>query len=272
MPFLLPLVIFMCAVFVVPMAFVIGTAFVQEGTHQFTLQFFERFFSNELYLRVLYTTLEIAFVSTAVTLLLGYPLAYYLAAQPPRKRIYLSMLLLLPFYTSILVKSFAFSVILGHQGLVNAIIRFFFGEGAGLELLHNRVGVIIGITHDMLPFLVFPILVSLLAQDPALHRAAEIMGAGRLRIFWKVTFPLSLPGLLAGVFLVVIRAMGQYAVPALLGGRQDMMMANLVGFHISQVLDWNMAAAISLVLLGVSAIFLVALGRVRGGDLLGSRS
>jgi ABC-type spermidine/putrescine transport system permease subunit I len=261
----------MAIVFFVPMASVVGISFFQEGTGIFTFQYFVKFFTQPLYLRVLYETIEIGLLTTAITLLIGYPVAYYLAKQPPARRIYISLLLLLPFYTSILVKSFAFSVILGHQGLVNWMLRSAFGDGAELSLLHNRMGVLIGITHDMLPFLVFPIVVSLLAQDPALHRAAEIMGASRLRTFWTVTFPLSLPGLLAGAFLVVIRAMGQYAVPALLGGRQDMMMANLVGFHINQVLDWNMAGAISMVLLAVSGIFLIALGRVRGGDLLGER-
>jgi ABC-type spermidine/putrescine transport system permease subunit I len=272
MIFVLPLVVFMAIVFLIPILSVIGISFIQEGTGTVTSEYFSNFLTKPIYGRVLFQTIEIAFISTAATALIGYPIAYYMAKQPPVRRIYISLLLLLPFYTSILVKSFAFSVILGHQGLVNWVMRALFGEEAVLALLHNRLGVLIGITHDMLPFLVFPVVVSLLAQDPALHRAAEIMGASRLRTFWTVTFPLSLPGLLAGVFLVVIRAMGQYAVPALLGGRQDMMMANLVGFHINQVLDWNMAGAISVVLLAVSGVFLFALARVRGGDLLGARA
>jgi putative spermidine/putrescine transport system permease protein/mannopine transport system permease protein len=268
MPFILPLLVFMIAVFFAPMLLIVGTSLVSGETGAFTLEYYQRFFTGGLYLRVLYNSLEIAVVSTILTLAIGYPLAYFLAKQTPRMRVYLSMLLLLPFYTSILVKSFAFQIILGREGIVNWIGTSIFGPVAQLALLYNRTGVYFGIVHDMLPFLVFPIVVSLLAQDPALYRAAELMGAGRTRIFWRITFPLSMPGVLAGVFLVVVRAMGQYAVPQLLGGRQDMMMANLVGFHINEILDWNMASAISMVLLAVSAVFLFALGRVRAGDTL----
>ena len=121
--------------------------------------------------------------------------------------------------------------------------------------------------EHFLPYMVFPILTSLLAQDQALHKAAEIMGAGRMRIFWRVTFPLSMPGVLAGVLLVTILTVGQFIIPALLGGRTDMMMANLVDFHISEAFNWNMASAISIVLLVLSCVFILGLARVRGGQL-----
>jgi len=263
MIFIAPLVAFLIAVFGVPMLFVLVTAFVADGTTTPTLEFFVRFFSNEIYLRVLWNTLWIAGLATALTLIAAYPVAYFLSRQPPSRRMLLSLLLLLPFYTSILVKSFAFSVILGHGGVINEALRWIFGPDVSIALLHNSTGVMIGIVHDMLPFMVFPILVSLLAQDERLVRAAEIMGAGRMRIFWRITFPLTLPGVFAGTLLVVVRSMGQYAVPSLLGGRQDMMMANLIRFHIEDVLDWSMAAAISVVLIAISGVFLALLARVQ---------
>ena len=266
MIFVAPLLLFLIAVFGLPMVFVLATSFVQEGTGQLTLEFFVRFFSNEIYLRVLMTTLSISAGATLLTLLAGYPVAYFLARQSPRRRLQLMLLLLLPFYTSVLVKSFAFSVILGYGGVVNQSLRQMFGSEFSLPLLHNTAGVMIGVVHDMLPFMVFPIMVSLLAQDDRLLKAAEIMGAGRTRIFWQIIFPLSLPGVFAGVLLVVVRSMGQYAVPALLGGRQDMMMANLIRFHIADVLDWNMAAAISVILIALSGVFLLLLARVRAID------
>lgn len=269
MLFILPFLIFLIIIFFVPMLMIVVTSLMTHEMTAFSLEFYQKFFSGELYLRVLYNSLEISLVATAITLALGYPLAYYLAKQSPRKRVYLSMLLLLPFYTSILVKSFAFQVILGREGMVNWLVTTVLGPAARLGLLHNRTGVMFGVVHDMLPFMVFPIVVALLAQDASLHRAATLMGAGRMRIFWQITFPLSLSGVLAGALLVVVRALGQYAVPQLLGGRQDMMMANLVGFHINDILDWNMASAISMVLLAVSAVFLIALGRIRSGGLMG---
>jgi ABC-type spermidine/putrescine transport system permease subunit I len=119
---------------------------------------------------------------------------------------------------------------------------------------------------------VFPILVNLLGQNPALHKAAEIMGASRARIFWQVTFPLSLPGVFAGLLLVIVRVMGQFVTPSLLGGRHDMMMANLVSFHVNEVLDWNMASVISIVLFFMSAAFLVALARLRGAQIFGAET
>jgi len=259
--FALPLLLFLLAVFALPVAFILVYAFLQDGTGPLTLAYIERFFVNPIYLRVLSTTLGIGLVATTITLVIGYMLAYFIARQPARLRMWLLLVLLLPFYTSVLVKSFAFSVTLGYGGVVNETLRLFFGPDFALSLLHNTTGVMIGVVNEMLPFMAFPIVVNLLGQDARLRQAAQIMGASHLRIFWQVTFPLSLPAVMAGVVLVVVRCLGQYAVPALLGGRQDMMMSNLVRFHVESVLDWNMAAAISVVLMSISAVFLVLLSR-----------
>ncbi len=270
MLFLLPFLVFMLAIFFVPVAYVVWDSFVSRAGH-FTFDFYGHFFTNPLYVGTLVRTIEISVVATFLTVIFAYPVAYYLAKQPFKKRMYLSTLLLLPFYTSILVKSFAFQIILGFHGVINDTLRLILGDWAVLSLINNRVGVYIGIMHDMLPFLVFPILVSLLSQNPSLPRAAAIMGASRTRIFWKVIFPLSLPGVYAGVLLVMVRVMGQYAVPALLGGPRDAMMANIVVMQVNDVLDWNMAAVISMVLLLVSGIFLVMLTRVRNQDMLSTK-
>lgn len=269
MPFILPFVAILAIVFIVPLGFIVSTSVTNADTGLLTLEYYTRFLENPVYTKVLWNTIEISLASTAVTLLIGYPLAYYLAKLSPINRIYASLFLLLPFYTSVLVKSFGFAVILGRNGFLNTIIAAVFGEGAQLELLYNRIGVVLGMVHDMLPFLVFPLLVSFLAQNPALHRAAEVMGASRTRIFWTIIFPLSLPGAVAGTFLVVMRCLGQYAVPQILGGRQDMMMSNLIHFHLHHVLDFNMAAVIAIVLLGLAAVLLFALSRVRGSQLFG---
>ncbi len=258
----------MAAVFLIPLAFIVYYSVSATG---FTLEFYESIFSGKLYLTVLRNTVEISVTSALLTLLLAYPVAYHLAKQTPKRRAMLAMLVLLPFYTSILVKSFAFTVILGHAGLVNQALVWAFGPEARLPMLFNRSGVLIGLAHYLLPFMVFPILTSLLTQNPAIHRAAEVMGASRTRIFWRITFPLSLPGVLAGVLLSTILCMGSFVTPALLGGRRDMMMANLVDFHIRQSLDWHMASAIAICLLALSAVFILLLARVRGGQMFGER-
>ena len=271
MIFAAPFLIFVGVVFVVPLLLVV---YFSLGPTDFTFQTaltlaaYEEFFVGDgLYLRVLGTTMEICALAAAIVLIVGYPVAYYLAKQPPRKRLLLSMILLLTFYTSILVKSFAFTVILGFNGILNSAIATMFGEAAKVPMLFNRVGTMIGIVEHYLPYMVFPILTSLLTQNPDLHKAAEIMGAGRTRIFWRVTVPLSMPGVLAGVLLVVLLTVGQFIVPALLGSPSDMMMANLVDFHIKESFNWAMASAISVILLVLSSVFILGLARVRGGQL-----
>jgi ABC-type spermidine/putrescine transport system permease subunit I len=176
------------------------------------------------------------------------------------------ILVLVPFWTSILVKSFAFTVILGNAGIINSALK-----AVGLpsvKLLFNRTGVIIGMSHFLIPFMVFPIMASLVSQPPELSRAAEIMGASRLRIFFKITFPLSMPGVMAGSLLVLIMSFGFFVVPALLGSRQDMMMANLVDFYTRETLNWQMGSAISVLLLLISGLLALGLAKIPGGSTI----
>lgn len=263
----LPTAVFMAAVFLVPFAMVVWTSI---GGAQPTLAHFAELISRPLYYRVLQNTLEISVLSTLATLLIAYPIAYHLARQPARRRAFLMIFVLLPFWTSILVKSFAFTVLLGENGLVNTALRAIFGQGAAIKLLFNRPGVVIGMAHYLLPFMVFTVLNSLLAQSPDLRRAAEIMGAGRLRVYWSITLPLSLPGVLAGSIMCVIMSFGMFITPALLGGRSDLMISNLVEFHVRETLNWNVAAAISVALVLVTGAMTMLLARLRGDQLFGS--
>lgn len=263
--FLVPAAAFMAATFLVPLLVVLYTSLV--GDDGFTLQYFRELTSRPLYLTVLRTTMEISCLSTLFTLLLGYPIAYHLSRTSQRRRAFLIILVLLPFWTSILVKSFAFTMILGQNGLINTALAAVFGEGAKVKLLFNRVGVVVGMTHFLLPFMVFTVLASLVNQNPDFRRAAEIMGAGKLRIFARITLPLSMPGVLAGILFCMILSMGMFVTPALLGGRTDLMISNIVDFHVRETLDWNVAASVSVSLIVVTAIFTVLLARVRGGQL-----
>jgi mannopine transport system permease protein len=132
-------------------------------------------------------------------------------------------------------------------------------------MVFNRVGAILGMINYLLPFMILSILSSLLAQDTNLGRAAEVMGASRFTVFRRITLPLSMPGVLAGVLINFTLSIGMYITPALLGGRQDMMVANLIDFYTRQTLDWPLASAISVVLLAISGVLVAMLGRVRGG-------
>lgn len=260
---LAPLMILMTLFFLLPAA-----SIVWESLHgaDLDLSTYADLLTSALFRKVLATTLEIGIQATAVTLVIGYAIALHLARQTPRTRAVMMIFVMLPFWTSILVKSFAFTIVLGDAGLINRAIAFVFGNTQPIQLLFNRVGVLLGMLNFLIPFMVLPILSNLLAQDSSLQRAAETMGAGPVRIFMQITLPLSLPGVLSGVLMCLSLSVGSYITPALLGGRTDMMLANLVDFYTRQTLDWPAASAIALILLAITGAIVVLLTRVRGGN------
>lgn len=252
----------MIATLLYPLALTLWTS-VYDG--HLSLRAYGELLSSGLFQKVLRNTFEIAVTGTLVSLIFGYPVALHLAAQPPRRRTAWLIMVMLPFWTSILVKSFALVAVFGNQGLLNQLLGFLSGDRINLPMMFNRAGVVIGMINFLLPFMILSILGSLLALDRRLVLAAETMGAGPLRIFWKVILPLSMPGVVAGVLINMTLSIGMYITPALLGGRQDMMVANLVDFYTRQTLDWTAASATAVVLLAISGLLVAMLGRVRGG-------
>lgn len=219
--------------------------------------------TSSLFARTLRTTLLVAASASLLSLLLGFVIALHLARQSARRRAILMVLVLLPFWTSALVKCFAFTVILGRGGIINSSLSWIFDTKIQLPLLFNLFGALVGMTNFLTPFVVFPVLASLLAIDHAIYRAASIMGAKPARIFWTVTIPMSLPGIFAALLSVFVMSLGAFIVPALLGGPQYQMLSNLVDFYNRQVLDWPKASAISVVLFGMVLIFAAPLALVR---------
>ncbi len=262
--FILPVAALFLIFFVLPLGMVVLASLFDPTL---TGSNYAELFTSPLYRRVLRSTLEISGLSTAATLLIAYPVAYHLYKQSPRRRTLLMTFVLLPFWTSILVKSFAFTVLLGEDGIINDVTRALLGPDTGLKLLFNRPGVIIGMAHYLAPFMVFAILTSLLAQNPDLRRAAEVMGAGRTRIFTTITLPLSMPGVVAGCLICVVLSLGMFVTPALLGGSRDMMLANLVEIHVRQTLDWGLAAALTVLLIIMTAVLSALISRVRGSGM-----
>ncbi|WP_250511485.1 ABC transporter permease [Caballeronia sp. GACF4] len=254
-----PATVFLFFVVFIPLAYVVYTSVAVSGGFSFSA--YRRLFASELFLRTLWSTFEISIMASLCSLLLGYPIAMQLARQTPRKRALFMVLVLVPFWTSILVKSYAFTVLLGRDGLVNQLLSFVFHTRVQIPMLFNRVGVMVGMTNYLIPFIVFPVLASLLAIDKSLYRASEIMGAKPPRIFFRITLPLSMPGVAAAVLSTTVMSMGFFVIPALLGGRKDAMMSNLVDFYTRETMDWNMASAIGVILLGI--VTLAALGADR---------
>jgi len=257
-----PAVCFLFLVMLVPLAYVVYTS-ATTASGEFSLAAYLRLADSRLFQRTLWTTFEISLFASLLSLLLGYPVALHLARANPRKRAFYMVLVLVPFWTSILVKSYAFMVLLGRQGFVNQLLSWLAGEAIQLPLLFNRLGVMVGMTNYLIPFAVLPVLASLLAIDRSLYRVAEIMGAKPPRIFLRITLPLSLPGVAAAVLSTTIMSMGFFVIPALLGGRQDVMMSNLVDFYTREIMDWNMASAIGVILLGIVTLAAVAAGWLR---------
>jgi putative spermidine/putrescine transport system permease protein len=255
-----PAVLLSLAILALPLGYVLYMSLFDQ---HFTLQAYGDLLSSTLFERSLVTTIEVSVTAAVASLLLGYPVALHLARQPARKRALYMILVLLPFWTSVLVKSYAFTVILGRDGLINTALSAITGRQIVIPMIFNRFGVIVGMTNYLVPFVVLPVLASLLAIDPALRRAAEVMGAKPARIFLSITLPLSTPGIVAALSTTTVMSLGFFVIPALLGGPHDMMMANLVDFFTRQTLDWHAASAIGMILLGLVVVISVAATRIR---------
>lgn len=224
-----------------------------------------------IFVQVLGRTFAIATAVTILCLALGYPLAYALAQAPTRVANVLLIFVLLPFWTSLLVRTSAWIVLLQHEGVINEALLQAGLIAAPLEMLYRRAAVYAAMTHVLLPFMVLPLYAVMKGIPPVHVRAALSLGARPATAFWRVYAPQTLPGVGAGVLMVFIQALGYYITPALVGGADDQMLSYFVAFYASKTINWGMAAALSLVLLvATMALYyvydrLVGIDRIRMG-------
>jgi ABC-type spermidine/putrescine transport system permease subunit I len=217
--------------------------------------------------------LRTTFVSASVVIgciLFGYPIGYVLAFSSPRLRACLSLLVLLPFWTSVLVRNFSWIYLLRDGGALSMIVGFLALRGADAQLLYNDGGVVIAMVSTLLPFMIFPTFLAIFNQDSTLREAAASLGASPARVFFTVTLPLSTRGIFAGSLLVFATALGFFITPAVLGGGRVVTSATFIRQQIEEFVDWPLAAAAAMVLLAivlaVSALYLrVARGRATDG-------
>ncbi|MBL8445326.1 MAG: ABC transporter permease [Zoogloeaceae bacterium] len=219
-----------------------------------------------IYLDVLVRTFEMSVIVTVACLLLGFPLAYLMATLPVRHANTLMILVLLPFWTSVLVRVAAWIVILQNEGLVNKLLMWLGATDAPIRLLFNRTGVYIAMVHILLPFMVLPLYSVMKGISPVYMRAAVSLGCPPFSSFWKIYFPLTMPGIAAGSLLVFIVCMGFYITPALLGGPGDQMISYFIAFYTNQAVNWGMAAALSAVLLAATLVLYALYTRYLGGN------
>lgn len=205
--------------------------------------------SRQVYVGVLLKTLAVTLGITVLCMVLGYPLAYMLATLPAKISNLLLILVLLPFWTSLLVRTSAWIVILQSNGVLNNTLQHLGLISEPLNMMYNMVGTVTAMTHILLPFMVLPMYSVMRSIDTTYIRAAHSMGASSLRTFVRIYFPLSLPGLSAGGILVFILAIGYYITPALVGGRTGQVISNFIAYHMQTSLNWGLAAAIGSILL-----------------------
>ena len=234
----------------------------------FTLGYYRDLFVSPLYVDVMLTTFNISVLVTAAALLLGYPVAYTLATAGARVRATLLLLVILPYWLDYIVRSYSWMVLLGRMGLVNRTLMDLGLTAEPLSILYTRWSVAVGMVQILLPLMVLTLYAAMLRIDQSLLQAAAAHGARPWQSFWRVFFPLSLPGVYGACLLTFVTSLGFYITPALLGGRKDTMISQLIVTVSSEMLDWSLASAVSVVLLLVSLAILVVYNRFFSIDRL----
>ncbi len=257
---LLPSLALLSFTYVVPMAILFAYGFfAYEGgviRPDFTLEHYRQFFTDGVTLRIFRATVELAAVVTAVTLVLGYPVAMLMRRAGPRLRFVILGIIVSPLLTSVIVRNFAWLLILGRQGLVNQLLQGLGWIETPLRLVYNLTGVVVGVVHVYLPFMVLPVYGALAAIDPIAEESALSLGAGPWRTFWHVTLPLSLPGIVAGSTIVFVMTLGVYLTPVIMGGNFVVTLPMVIGENVTRTLHWPAASAQAFVLLGSTALLI----------------
>lgn len=219
---------------------------------------------SAIYVDILIRTFTVAFAVTVLSVLLGFPVAYLLANLPAKSANLLMILVLLPFWTSLLVRTAAWVVLLQEQGLVNEALQWIGVIDSPMRLIYNRIGVYIAMTHVLLPFMIMPMYAVMKGIKPHFMRAAVSLGARPTTAFIRVYLPMTLPGIAAGALLVFIMALGYYVTPALIGGAADQMISYFIAYYTSGSVNWGLASALGAVLLAVTMILYAIYNRLVG--------
>jgi len=250
-----PALLLVLVVLIIPVGWLFAVSFIGEGG-QLSLDNYARMLDSKAYYRIFITTFQVSILTTGLCILIGYPLAYFMSELPTRAANLCMIAVLLPFWTSLLVRTYAWLVLLQKKGLVNDL-----GIALGLwdeplKLVHNMGGTLIGMTHIMLPFLILPVYGSMKAVDRDYLKAASNLGATPVRAFWTVFFPLTTPGLFAGALMVFILCLGFYVTPAVLGGGKVILVSMKIVSNIELFVSWGAASALGVVLLVVTVAIL----------------
>ena len=250
-----PAILLVLVILVIPVGWLFFVSFI-GADGQFSMENYERMITRKSYFRIFITTFKISLFATALCILIGYPLAYFMSQLPNRIANLCMITVLLPFWTSLLVRTYAWLVLLQKRGLVNdwAISLGLWDEP--IKMVHNMTGTLIGMVHIMLPFLILPVYSAMKQIDRDLLKAASNLGASPRRAFWTVFFPLSTPGLFAGALMVFVLCLGFFVTPAVLGGGKVIMVSMKIVSNIELFVNWGAASALGVVLLTLTVLVL----------------
>lgn len=259
-----PYVVWIALMILLPMLLILFYAFTDSGNgvvnFTFTLDHFIRFFTDHDFLLILWRSLVIAFKTTVICILLGYPIAYFIARSSDRVRNILVLVITLPTWINMLVRTYAWIGILTQGGLFSNILGFF-GLGE-TELLYTESAVLIGMVYNFIPFMILQINTSLCKMDHSLLEASADLGANKVQTFWRVTFPLSLSGVISGIALVFLPAVSSFFIPKLLGGGQFFLIGNVIENQFITVGEWNFGSAISMIMAVIMMLCMYLIRRV----------
>ena len=250
--YIIPSVFFLAVVFIFPISLFLSKSVFDPAP---TLEHLVHLFDNPVYFKVLWITFKISFTVTLTALLIGYPIAYLLTVVSERARNLLMILVLIPFWTSLLVRTYAWMVLLGRQGIINQILTHLELIDQPLKMLYTTFAVNVGMVQMMTPFMVLALFSVMKGIERGLLQAAGSLGASKFQVFTRIYLPLSLPGIGAGCLLVFIYSLGFFITPALLGGRKDVMLSMLIEEQVSSLLNWGFGAILALLLLLATAVF-----------------
>lgn len=249
---LFPAFFWIVVFFLIPLGIILVYSFVQRGLYggvewSFTWENYSRALAP-LYVKILGRSFGVAFLTTVACLLCGYPLAYFIVFASPRWKNVFVMLLVIPFWTNFLIRTYAWIAILQDQGLVNLTLLGLRLIQQPLNLLYNPEAVMMGMLYGYLPFMVLPIYASLEKLSPTLLEASMDLGANRIRTFLHVTIPLTAPGIMAGVILVFVPTIGEFVIPDILGGAKSVLIGNIISSQFLTTRDWPFASAMTFII------------------------
>lgn len=265
-----PITIWSVIFILAPIVLLLFMSFMTKGPlgtikYEFTLDNYKAIM-DPVYFNVVKESVMVAFVTTLLSILMGYPLAYFMATKAPKVSGALMLLMMIPFWTNELVIVYSFVILLNNSGIINTLLQNFGIIGEPLDMLYNNFAVVVGMIYMLMPFAVLPMYSSIEKLDKGLIEASKDLGAGPVKTFLKVTLPLTSPGIFAGVILVFIPTIGYYQITDMLGGGTHMMIGNLVNNQFSISRNWPFGAALSMLLAVVILIMLVVYQKM-GGDL-----